>query len=135
MDLAGLSLSLVSHTAARKAVKEIMKTQQSHYPELMGKLIIVNAPWVFKSAWSFVKPMLDAKTVSKISIYGSDKDAFSQALLELVDADQLPSLYGGDCICDGKDPDSCMMAVKGPWVDPEIMEILDMGPYLPENMT
>eukprot|EP00931_Biecheleriopsis_adriatica_P043763 TRINITY_DN25007_c0_g1_i1.p1 TRINITY_DN25007_c0_g1~~TRINITY_DN25007_c0_g1_i1.p1 ORF type:complete len:655 (+),score=164.83 TRINITY_DN25007_c0_g1_i1:24-1988(+) len=128
VDLEGLSLSLVSHSTARKVVSEITKTNQNQYPEMMGKLIIVNAPWVFKSAWSFVKTMLDEKTLAKISIYGTDKEAFSQALLELVEPSQLPALYGGQCMCNGKDPASCMMHLKGPWVDPEIEALLDSQP-------
>eukprot|EP00401_Gymnodinium_catenatum_P063794 CAMPEP_0117507798 /NCGR_PEP_ID=MMETSP0784-20121206/26612_1 /TAXON_ID=39447 /ORGANISM="" /LENGTH=640 /DNA_ID=CAMNT_0005303319 /DNA_START=20 /DNA_END=1939 /DNA_ORIENTATION=- len=128
VDLEGLGLGLVSHHTARRVLKEIAKANQNHYPEMMGKLIIVNAPRVFSLAWSFVKPLLDAKTVAKISIYGTDKAAIAHALLDLVDADQLPQLFGGNCKCDGSDPTSCMHHVKGPWVDPEIVAILDSQP-------
>eukprot|EP00933_Yihiella_yeosuensis_P065243 TRINITY_DN6895_c0_g2_i1.p1 TRINITY_DN6895_c0_g2~~TRINITY_DN6895_c0_g2_i1.p1 ORF type:complete len:470 (-),score=119.74 TRINITY_DN6895_c0_g2_i1:36-1445(-) len=126
MDLEGLSFKIVTHTTARKVVKEVVSVLQNHYPECSGRVIIINAPKVFSIAWSFIKPMLDAKTVSKISIFGSDqRQACTQLLLELVDADQLPSLYGGSCICDGKDPNSCMRAVKGPWGDPEVLSVIE----------
>merc|ERR1712060_902543 len=36
--------------------------------------------------------------------------------------------FGGNCCCDGKDPMSCMMCVKGPWIDPEIVALLDTEP-------
>mmetsp|Transcript_60857 Transcript_60857/g.145057 ORF Transcript_60857/g.145057 Transcript_60857/m.145057 type:complete len:641 (-) Transcript_60857:221-2143(-) len=128
LDLSGMGLGIVSHNTARKVVKEAVTTIQNHYPEMMGKMVIINAPKVFSIAWTFVKPMLDEKTVSKISIFSSDKEAYSKALLELVDADQLPALFGGTCKCDGKDPESCMLQEKGPWMDKEIMEILDAEP-------
>lgn len=83
-------------------------------------MVIINAPKVFGIAWTFVKPQLDEKTVAKISIFGSDqREAYVKCLLDLVDADQLPKLFGGRCVCDQRDPGSCMRAVKGPWADPE----------------
>jgi hypothetical protein len=129
LDLDGLSLSFVTHNTAQKVCRELITTIQSHYPEMMGKMMIINAPRVFSIAWSVMKPLLDEKTVSKISIVGRDKESYSQTLLELVDADQLPALFGGKCLCDGHDPLSCMMSDKGPWVDPEILEFLDTHPF------
>eukprot|EP00971_Amphidinium_carterae_P246793 4901541-Amphidinium_carterae.1 len=101
-----MGLGIVSHNTARRVLKEAVTTIQNHYPEMMGKMVIINAPKVFSIAWSFVKPMLDEKTVSKISIFSRDRESYSKALLELVDEDQLPALFGGKCKCDGKDPES-----------------------------
>mmetsp|Transcript_97302 Transcript_97302/g.280777 ORF Transcript_97302/g.280777 Transcript_97302/m.280777 type:complete len:341 (-) Transcript_97302:1339-2361(-) len=84
MDLDGLGFRVVTHTTARKVLKDVVAVLQNHYPEVAGRTIIVNAPKVFSIAWSFVKPMLDEKTVAKISIFGTDKAAYSEALLELV---------------------------------------------------
>ncbi|CAE7247047.1 SFH1, partial [Symbiodinium necroappetens] len=129
MDLEGLSFKIVTHTTARKVVKDVVSMLQNHYPECSGRMIIINAPRVFGIAWSFVKPQLDAKTVEKISIFGSDqREAYVQCLLDLVDADQLPQMYGGTCVCDGQDPMSCMRAVKGPWAKPEVLKILEEHP-------
>jgi len=129
MDLEGLSFRLVTHTTARKVVKDVIGMLQSHYPECSGRMIIVNAPKVFSIAWSFVKPQLDEKTIAKVSIFGSDqREAFEALLLDLVDADQLPKLFGGKCMCDGKDPTSCMRAVKGPWADLEVLKLLEEHP-------
>lgn len=125
MDLDGLGFRVVTHTIARRVLKDVVTILQNHYPECAGRTIIINAPRVFSIAWSFVKPMLDEKTVSKISIFGTDKEAYSAALLEIVDANQLPALFGGRCMCDGKDALSCMRSVKGPWADPEVTNILD----------
>ncbi|CAJ1410554.1 unnamed protein product [Effrenium voratum] len=129
MDLEGLSFRIVTHTTARKVVKDVVSMLQSHYPECSGRMVIINAPKVFGIAWSFIKPQLDEKTVAKISIFGSDqREAYVKCLLDLVDAEQLPSLYGGKCRCDGKDPLSCMRAVKGPWADPEVLKCIEEHP-------
>jgi len=81
MDLNGLPFSVVTHATARKVVKDVVKVLQDHYPELSGKLIIINAPRIFSIAWSFVRPMLDEKTVAKISIYGTDEATWQKKTL------------------------------------------------------
>lgn len=124
MDLEGLGFRVVTHATARKVLKEVVAVLQDHYPEVAGRTIIINAPRVFSIAWSFVMPMLDAKTVAKISIFGTDRSVWTAALLELVDADQLPALFGGRCRCDGKDDLSCIGAAKGPWADPTVLAVL-----------
>jgi len=39
--------------------------------------------------------LLHQATVDKIKIYGCDKEEWVKALLEEIDADQLPVFYGG----------------------------------------
>ncbi|CAE8593899.1 unnamed protein product, partial [Polarella glacialis] len=117
---------VVTHTTARKVVKDVVSMLQNHYPECSGRMIIINAPKVFSIAWSFIKPMLDDRTVAKISIFGADqRETWVNALLELVDADQLPALFGGRCLCDGHDQVSCMRSTKGPWADPAVMAMVE----------
>mmetsp|Transcript_96867 Transcript_96867/g.202391 ORF Transcript_96867/g.202391 Transcript_96867/m.202391 type:complete len:696 (+) Transcript_96867:75-2162(+) len=128
VDLDGLGFSMVTHNTARSVLKNVVKIFQNHYPECAGRTIIINAPKVFGIAWTFVKPLVDEKTVAKISIFGTDRAAYSEALLEVIDADQLPALFGGKCVCDGKDHQSCMRSVKGPWGDPEVQQMLDTMP-------
>lgn len=42
-----------------------------------------------------IKPFLHQATIDKIRIFGSDKDEWKAALLEEVEADQLPAFLGG----------------------------------------
>ncbi len=42
-----------------------------------------------------IKPLLHQATLDKIKIFGTDKVAWKAALLEEIDADQLPDKYGG----------------------------------------
>ena len=48
------------------------------------------------------KPFLSK--VNKISMYGSDKDEWTRALLEEIDPDQLPAYYGGTLTDTNGDP-------------------------------
>lgn len=93
--------------------------QQDHYPETLFRMFIVNAPKVFSVAWSFVKPMLDVKTLDKIQIYGAD---YYPALVQLMDEAVIPSFLGGRCNC----PGGCLNSELGPWQDRRIMEVEDI---------
>ena len=42
-----------------------------NYPENMGCMFVVNAPFIFSGAWAVVKGFLDERTVKKIKILGS----------------------------------------------------------------
>lgn len=46
-------------------------------------------------AYSIIRPLLNERTANKMVIYGHDQSEWKQAILADVDADQLPSCYGG----------------------------------------
>ena len=60
----------------------------------MHKMLLINAPSFFTLTWRLIRGWLDARTSNKIEVLGSRK-TWEKRLLELVDADQLPSDYGG----------------------------------------
>ena len=66
---------------------------QDYYPEQLGQMMIVNAPWVFTGIWAVVKAFLDEKTRKKIQIHGGS--AYKKELLKYVDPDQLADFLGG----------------------------------------
>jgi hypothetical protein len=110
MDLKGVGLSKVS--SVYSYVKEASAISQNYYPERLGKLYIINAPWGFSSVFSVVKGFLDPVTVQKIHVLGS---GYLPELLKQVDKENLPEIIGGTCHCEG----GCALSDKGPWQDPE----------------
>jgi hypothetical protein len=44
---------------------------QDFYPESLGVMFIINAPFIFKSIWAFVHPMLEERTRKKIHVLGT----------------------------------------------------------------
>lgn len=64
------------------------------FPETMSKMLIVNAPSFFAATWRLIKGWLDPRTASKIEVISS-RSAMEKRLLEFIDADKLPSDYGG----------------------------------------
>lgn len=79
--------------------------------------MIVNAPLLFSGVWTVIKPWLDEKTRSKISIDGSK---YHKKLFEICDPENIPEFLGGKCKCEGGD---CLSNNIGPW-NPNGQDIL-----------
>ncbi|KAJ4728901.1 random slug protein 5-like [Melia azedarach] len=66
---------------------------QDYYPERLGKMFIVHAPYIFNTVWKIVYPFIDNNTKKKI-VFVEDKKLKS-TLLEEIDESQIPEIYGG----------------------------------------
>lgn len=109
MDLKGVGLGKAPSVYGY--LKSASNMSQNYYPERLGKLFVINAPWGFSTIWSVVKGWIDPVTVQKIHILGS---GYKKELLEQVPADSLPKAFGGTCEC----PGGCELSDQGPWKDP-----------------
>ena len=56
---------------------------------------ISEAPKLFQLAWTVVEPLLTGRVMSKVAIYGTNKESWKPLLLEHIDPDNLPSACGG----------------------------------------
>lgn len=110
MDLKGVGISKVSSVYAY--VRQASAMSQNYYPERLGRLYLVNAPWGFAGVFSVVKGFLDPVTVQKIHVLGSN---YHSELLSQVPAENLPTIFGGTCECEG----GCAFSDEGPWTDPQ----------------
>ena len=110
MDLKGVGLGKVSSVYAY--VKDASAISQNYYPERLGKLYLVNAPWGFSSVFNVVKGFLDPVTVNKIHVLGTN---YHKELLEQVPEENIPKILGGTCECEG----GCAFSDLGPWNDPK----------------
>ena len=77
----------------------------------MGHLAVINAPYSFAAIWAAVRPWLAKETQEKVHILSSD---YQSGLLELVDAENLPTSLGGKCTCEGYG--GCEASQAGPWM-------------------
>jgi hypothetical protein len=57
MDLKGVGITKVSSVYGY--VRQASAISQDHYPERLGKLYLINAPWGFSGVWSVVRGFLD----------------------------------------------------------------------------
>ncbi|KAH8819648.1 putative Sec14 cytosolic factor [Xylogone sp. PMI_703] len=110
MDLKGVGISRVPSVYGY--VKQASAMSQNYYPERLGRLYLINAPWGFSTVFNVVKGWLDPITVEKIHVLGSN---YQQELLGQVPAENLPKIFGGTCDC----PGGCALSDDGPWHDPQ----------------
>ncbi|KAL1973137.1 hypothetical protein VTN31DRAFT_6679 [Thermomyces dupontii] len=110
LDLKGVGITNVPSVYGY--LRQASAISQNYYPERLGKLFLINAPWGFSSVFSVVKGFLDPVTVEKIKVLGSNYQA---ELLAQVPAENLPKEFGGTCECEG----GCQFSDAGPWQDPE----------------
>jgi hypothetical protein len=113
MDMKGVGVTKISSVYGY--VKATSAISQDHYPERLGKMYIINAPWGFASAFSFIKGFLDPVTVAKIHVLGS---GYQTELLAQIPAENLPKEFGGSCECQG----GCQLSDEGPWQDPKFVK-------------
>lgn len=88
-------------------------------------MFIINAPAFFTFIWKFCKGLVNKNTAEKIQIF-SKPAQWKPALLELIDEDQLPEIFGGTCKC----KHGCLWNDPGPW-NPEGL-LYDKFSKLPE---
>ncbi|KAL0578634.1 hypothetical protein V5O48_003377 [Marasmius crinis-equi] len=110
VDLDGFSLG--QFWQMKGLVQKSFQMSQDYYPETMGSLFVINAPPTFTLIWSAIKPWLAKETVEKTDILGKD---YKARLLELVDAENLPSVLGGNCTCE--EAGGCQFSAVGPWLE------------------
>jgi hypothetical protein len=89
-------------------LKMVAEISSDHYPETLGIMFVINAPFVFTALWNIIKKFIDPKTAGKTLILDSDYQA---TLLEYIDPEHLPVAFGGTCECAG----GCDRSDKGPW--------------------
>eukprot|EP00286_Rhodomonas_abbreviata_P030009 CAMPEP_0181297832 /NCGR_PEP_ID=MMETSP1101-20121128/5457_1 /TAXON_ID=46948 /ORGANISM="Rhodomonas abbreviata, Strain Caron Lab Isolate" /LENGTH=274 /DNA_ID=CAMNT_0023402809 /DNA_START=89 /DNA_END=913 /DNA_ORIENTATION=+ len=75
-----------------KVLADLMK---DHYPERLGKSMLINAPTVFNMGWAIAKTWLDARTKEKVGIFGGEK-AWKPEMEKIMDLSILPVELGGN---------------------------------------
>lgn len=93
LDLQGFGLAQCGQKTMDQ-IKLYINTDNTCYPETLGKMLVINAPYLISSVWGIIKGWLDPRTVTKIEIISST-DASLKRLQELIDSDNLPKQYGG----------------------------------------
>jgi len=80
------------HTACREAFEAAAAIDDNQYPEVVEKVLLINAPWVFTALWGAISWLVPAETKKKIKLFGSD---YYSELEGLVHPECIPVQYGG----------------------------------------
>ncbi|XP_078599497.1 SEC14-like protein 2 isoform X2 [Branchiostoma floridae x Branchiostoma japonicum] len=100
-DLYNFGMQHLSKPVA-EAFVQFLKMFEANYPEILKKVIVVEAPSVFPIAFSIVKPFLSEDTRNKVFVCGSN---WKEVLAQHIAPDQIPVHYGGTMT----DPDGDVM--------------------------
>jgi hypothetical protein len=98
----------------RKVLTRITGIAQDHYPETMAETLIINMPLSFRLIWAVVKPLLQPRTVNKITLVGTK---YLDELSKRVDVKNIPTYMGGQC-------QSTLLEDVGPWSDERVLNRL-----------
>lgn len=111
LNIQGLGLS--TFWSMKNKLQELLSILDNNFPELSGRVQIINAPMLFSTVWSCVKGWLPAHTTEKIDICDSD---YLPTIRSLVDMENWPKHLGGTCTCGAHDSrPSCEISDAGPW--------------------
>ncbi|KAJ7524436.1 hypothetical protein O6H91_17G005000 [Diphasiastrum complanatum] len=66
---------------------------QDYYPDTLEKAFMINVPFIFYGLWKIVSPFLEEATRERIIFVDGNK--VKETLLNQIDIDQLPVIYGG----------------------------------------
>jgi hypothetical protein len=95
IDAEGWGLRLAT-SDAYAFIKGMASTDSDHYPERLGNMIIINAPYVLSIAWKVIQGFLDPVTKQKVKIVSSNRAEWEPLLQKYIDIDQIPFQYGGN---------------------------------------
>lgn len=109
MDMKGVGIGKIP--SVYSYVGQASAMSQNYYPERLGKMYLINAPWGFSTVFGIIKGWLDPITVEKIHVLGG---TYKAELLKQIPAENLPTMFGGTCECSG----GCALSDEGPWHDP-----------------
>ena len=87
------------------------KLAQDYYPEILGRMYLINTTFMFNLVFNMIKGLIDKKTLSKMRVLS---DKYMDSLLELIDIENIPSFLGGTCTCSHIEG-GCLFADIGPW--------------------
>ena len=106
LDFKGINSSILSNKFFGY-VKSLLKLQD-YYPEIIAGIIIINTGFLFRTFFTACKVFIDSKTKKKIKVYS---DKYQEGLLEVIDKENIPKFFGGNCDC----PEGCLFSNAGPW--------------------
>ena len=95
MDLSKLSTMSMKNSKVRDMAKAIVTGAGSFFPETAWKLFIVNAPFVFRSVYTVIKPLIHPVTRDKIKILGGKSAYLPEMKKAGIPLSSIPTSMGG----------------------------------------
>ncbi|XP_072164294.1 SEC14-like protein 2 [Diadema setosum] len=85
----------------------ILAIFEAHYPEMLKKCFVINAPGFFSLGFNLIKPLLSEETKNKVTILGGNY----QTVLRDAIGEDLPAYFGGTA-CDPDGDPRCVSKIR-----------------------
>lgn len=79
-DIGGASLKAIYHLGF---LKNMNNYSADNYPEVMQRLVLFNAPWIFPKIYTAAKAVLDPITLAKFEVHSKTPKSYFQETLEV----------------------------------------------------
>ena len=94
-DLSGMSTKGVTQIMKFVDImKRMSEVDQLLYPEGLGTMYFVNAPWLFSGPWKAISSLLTEDTRRRVHVVSAEET--EAVLKQTVDTEALPSFLGGE---------------------------------------
>ncbi|OWF42695.1 retinal-binding protein-like [Mizuhopecten yessoensis] len=103
-DMEGVSTKMLWRPGMQMYL-HLVKLLEDNYPEMMRRLLVINAPKIFPLLYKLARPLISDDMKDKIHIAGGD---YKELLFKYIDPRNIPACYGGTLT----DPDGNPRCVK-----------------------
>ncbi|KAJ3152727.1 hypothetical protein HDU86_005482 [Geranomyces michiganensis] len=76
--------------------RSLTSVLQTHFPEMLQRIIIFPTNWLLWTVWKVVKPFLDMTVVERVSLVGPKE--YKQTLKDAIALESLSQRYGGNSV-------------------------------------
>ncbi|XP_042149773.1 SEC14-like protein 2 [Ixodes scapularis] len=102
LDYENFSLRQLYSWEVMTMFTDMLSVYEAHYPEILEKALVINAPSFFPLVWRIVRPFLSQRTVDKVLIFA--KDGWREIMRDTFEPERLPKHWGGDMLGPDGDP-------------------------------
>ena len=91
-DVNGIGLNALQGTN-KEAFSKATAMMGDNYPEILMKVHVINAPWIFGGIWNIAQVFLAPKTVAKVKVIGND---YLEKISNDITVSSVPRFLGGE---------------------------------------
>ena len=91
-DVNGIGFNVLQGTN-KEAFSRATAMMGDNYPEILIKVHVINAPWIFGGIWNIAQVFLAPKTVAKVKVIGND---YLEIFSSDIKASSVPNFLGGE---------------------------------------
>lgn len=108
-DMANVGTSMLWRPGIQMYL-HLVKILEDNYPEMMRRLLVINAPRIFPLLYKLARPLISDDMKEKIHVAA---DNYQELLLRYVNEDNLPACYGGKLTDPDGNPRCISMICQG----------------------